>query len=218
MCPGLQKKKCKKEEKQKFEDYVEYLQKIVNGENYQYLNYYDYETHGEVKMSSSSSSGINIVASNKTYASENSSTSSGTVERNSKSTSEKNSSKSTSKKGEDVVKYAKKFIGNPYVYGGTSLTNGTDCSGFVMSVYNHFGISLPRTAAQQAASSKGKTIKSISDAQPGDLLFYKDKSGGIGHVTMYEGNGKVVHASSSTTGIIESNVNYRSYSLIKRFL
>lgn len=113
----------------------------------------------------------------------------------------------TSTKRQEVVNYALQFVGNPYVYGGTSLTNGTDCSGFTMSVYAHFGYSLPRTAAAQMAGLSSVPVSSI---QPGDLLFYKDKSGGVGHVTMYIGGGQVVHASSSTTGIIVSGLGYRT--------
>lgn len=113
----------------------------------------------------------------------------------------------TSTKRQEVVNYALQFLGNPYVYGGTSLTNGTDCSGFTMSVYAHFGYGLPRTAAQQMA---GLTNVSLDSIQPGDLLFYKDKSGNVGHVTMYIGGGQVVHASSSTTGIIISGIGYRT--------
>lgn len=113
----------------------------------------------------------------------------------------------TSTKRQEIVNYALQFVGNPYVYGGTSLTNGTDCSGFTMSVYAHFGYGIPRTAAAQ---QQGLTNVDLSSIQPGDLLFYKDKSGHVGHVTMYIGGGQVVHASSSTTGIIVSNLNYRS--------
>ena len=130
----------------------------------------------------------------------------------------KNNSNSSTVSGKNIVKYARQFLGNPYVYGGKSLLYGTDCSGFTMSVYEHFGITIPRTAAAQEADSRGKTISSIEEAQPGDLLFYKDNSGNISHVTMYEGDGKVIHASSSTTGIIESDVNYRTYYKIKRFI
>lgn len=113
----------------------------------------------------------------------------------------------TSYRRQEVVNYALQFVGNPYVYGGTSLTNGTDCSGFTMSVYAHFGYGLPRTAAQQMA---GLTNVDLSSIQPGDLLFYRDRSGSVGHVTMYIGGGQVVHASSSTTGIIISNIGYRT--------
>lgn len=113
----------------------------------------------------------------------------------------------TSTKRQEIVNYALQFVGNPYVYGGTSLTNGTDCSGFTMSVYAHFGYGLPRTAAAQ---QQGLASVSLDSLQPGDLLFYKDSGGSIGHVTMYIGGGQVVHASSSTTGIIISNIGYRT--------
>lgn len=104
-----------------------------------------------------------------------------------------------------IVKYAKKFVGNSYVYGGSSLTNGTDCSGFTMSVYRHFGYSLSHSAAAQ--STRGTKI-TRSELKPGDLLFYKN-DGHIGHVTMYIGNDQVVHASNETDGIIISDIDYR---------
>lgn len=107
---------------------------------------------------------------------------------------------------QSVVNYALQFVGNPYVYGGTSLTNGTDCSGFTQSVLANFGISISRTAASQ---SGGGTAVDMSNLQPGDLLFY-DNGSGIGHVSMYIGNGQVVHASNEQTGIIVSSVDYRT--------
>ena len=110
---------------------------------------------------------------------------------------------SESSSGQAVADYAVQFVGNPYVYGGTSLTNGADCSGFVQSVYKHFGYSLSRTAASQAGD--GKTV-SVSDLQPGDLLFYH----GYGHVAIYIGGGKVVHASNPSSGIKISNYDYSS--------
>ena len=113
----------------------------------------------------------------------------------------------TSTKRQEVVNYALQFLGNPYVYGGTSLTNGTDCSGFTMSVYAHFGYGIPRTAGAQM---DGLSSVSLDSIQPGDLLFYRGSDGSIGHVTMYIGGGQVVHASSSTTGIIISSVGYRT--------
>ena len=116
------------------------------------------------------------------------------------------SSSSGSSLGAQVAAYATQFVGNPYVWGGSSLTGGADCSGFTMAVYSQFGVSLPHSAAAQ--SGYGSDV-SLSDLQPGDLLFY-DNGGGIGHVTMYIGNGQVVHASSSTTGIIISSVDYRT--------
>lgn len=116
---------------------------------------------------------------------------------------------------QQVTSFACQFVGNPYVWGGTSLTNGADCSGFVQSVYKHFGISLPRVAADQA--NAGRAVD-LADIKPGDLLFYKGSGGTVGHVTMYIGDGKVVHASSSTTGIIISSVNYRTPCWARRFL
>lgn len=104
-----------------------------------------------------------------------------------------------------VVKYAKKFLGNRYVYGGSSLKHGTDCSGFIMKVYQHFGYRLARSSAAQ--SKNGRKVKG-SKLQLGDLLFYK-KRGRISHVSMYIGDGKVIHASNEKNGIIISNVGYR---------
>ena len=107
---------------------------------------------------------------------------------------------------DDMVSYALQFVGNPYVYGGTSLTNGTDCSGFTMGIYKNFGMSISRTSREQATD--GKSIKS-SELKKGDLVFYAS-GGRINHVAMYIGNGKIVHASNSRTGIIVSNMNYRT--------
>lgn len=104
--------------------------------------------------------------------------------------------------GEQVVEYARNFLGNPYVWGGTSLTNGADCSGFTQSIYKSFGIQLPRTAAEQA--NVGTRVE-LDALQPGDLVFYSDGSS-IYHVVIYAGNGQVVHASSSDTGIKESEL------------
>jgi len=108
--------------------------------------------------------------------------------------------------GSKMVNFALQFNGNPYVWGGTSLTNGTDCSGFTQSVYAHFGISIPRTSRTQATG--GRSI-SVSNLQPGDLLFYA-KRGSINHVVLYIGNGKVIGASSPSTGIKISSYNYRT--------
>lgn len=114
----------------------------------------------------------------------------------------------------DICKYAKQFIGNPYVWGGTSLTKGADCSGFTLSVFKKFGISLPRTSGSQAGA--GTTIK-MSEAQPGDLIFYA-KGGRINHVALYIGGGQVVHASSPKTGIKISKYNYRTPHKVVRVL
>lgn len=105
-----------------------------------------------------------------------------------------------------IVAYAKQFLGNPYVYGGTSLTNGADCSGFTQGIYQHFGITTGRTSRDQAAN--GRTI-AVSAVQPGDLLFYASGNY-INHVALYIGDGKVIHASNATTGITISPYNYRS--------
>lgn len=108
---------------------------------------------------------------------------------------------SGSASGQAVADYAVQFVGNPYVYGGTSLTNGADCSGFVQSVYKNFGYSLSRTAASQAGDGKKVGLDSL---QPGDLLFYH----GYGHVAIYIGGGQVVHASNKATGIKISSYDY----------
>ena len=100
--------------------------------------------------------------------------------------------------------FALQFEGNPYVYGGTSLTNGADCSGFVMSVFAQFGYSLPRVAADQYNQS---VKKSVEDLEPGDLVFY---GSGISHVALYIGNGQIIHASTSASGIKISNYDYEA--------
>ncbi|MCR5098078.1 MAG: C40 family peptidase [Lachnospiraceae bacterium] len=111
--------------------------------------------------------------------------------------------------GSSVVNYASQFVGNPYVYGGSSLTNGTDCSGFVMSVYSAFGVSLPHSSSGDR--SVGYAV-STSDMQPGDIVCYS------GHVAIYAGNGTIVHASNPRTGITYGNVNYRQILAVRRVL
>ncbi len=112
--------------------------------------------------------------------------------------------------GSSVVDYATQFVGNPYVWGGTSLTNGADCSGFVQSVYSNFGVSLPRTSYEQ--QNAGREV-SYSDAQPGDLICYG------GHVAIYMGNGRIVHASNSRDGIkISDNAAYRTIVSVRRLV
>lgn len=113
-----------------------------------------------------------------------------------------------------LVQFAQKYVGNPYVWGGVSLTNGADCSGFVLSVYKNFGISLPHSSRAQAGYG---TKISPSEAQPGDLFFYA-KNGTINHVAIYIGGGKVVHASSPKTGIKISNSHYRTPYAVRRIL
>jgi cell wall-associated NlpC family hydrolase len=114
-----------------------------------------------------------------------------------------------SEMGKAVVEYALQFVGNPYVYGGTSLTNGADCSGFVMSVYANFGVSLPHSSASDR--SQGAAVEGgLENAQPGDLICYS------GHVALYVGNGQIVHASTAKTGIIVSSASYKKILAIRR--
>ena len=114
----------------------------------------------------------------------------------------------TSSIGSAVAQFALQFVGNPYVYGGTSLTNGADCSGFVMSVYNNFGVSLPHSSG--ADRSVGAAVDGLANAQPGDIICYS------GHVAIYIGNGQIVHASTAKTGIKVSNADYRSVLAVRR--
>lgn len=121
-----------------------------------------------------------------------------------------NTATSSGSGGSSVVDYAKQFVGNPYVWGGTSLTSGADCSGFVQSVYSNFGVSLPRTSYEQ--QNAGREV-SYSEAQPGDLICYG------GHVAIYMGNGKIVHASNSRDGIkVSDNAAYRTILSVKRLV
>lgn len=115
---------------------------------------------------------------------------------------------SSSFKGVEVANFALQFVGNPYVYGGTSLTNGADCSGFVLAVYANFGVSLPHSAT--ADRSMGIAVPSLPEAQPGDLVCYS------GHVGIYIGNGQIVHASTVRTGIKISDANYKPIVCIRR--
>ncbi len=114
-----------------------------------------------------------------------------------------------------IVNYALQFVGNPYVWGGTSLTKGADCSGFVQSVLKNYGIYLPRVSRDQAKSGRG--IKS-SEMRPGDLIFYANSSGTVNHVAMYIGNGQIVHAASRRSGIRISTWNYRSPKYIRNVI
>lgn len=118
------------------------------------------------------------------------------------SSGELTSNNAPSNKGKQIADYAIQFVGNPYVYGGTSLTNGADCSGFVQSVFKHFGINLPRTTYEQV---KAGTAVTASNLQPGDLVFYYD---GPGHVAIYIGNNQIVHAANSNRGIVTDPISY----------
>lgn len=111
--------------------------------------------------------------------------------------------------GQDVVNYACQFVGNPYKFGGTSLTNGTDCSGFTQAVYAHFGISIPRDSYSQRNCGVGVDY---ADAQPGDIICY------AGHVALYIGGGQIVHASTERTGITYSPATYRTILAVRRVI
>ncbi|MDE5747860.1 MAG: SH3 domain-containing protein [Acetatifactor sp.] len=113
-----------------------------------------------------------------------------------------------SEMGVAVANYAVQFVGNPYKWGGTSLTNGADCSGFVMSVYANFGVSLPHSSS--ADRKQGYAVDSLENAQPGDLICYS------GHVALYIGDGNIVHASTKKTGIIISKADYKRILAIRR--
>lgn len=160
--------------------------------------------------SRSSSSGSSSRSSSGSRKSSSSSSRSSSSQKSSSSSSRSSSSggsvTASGGSGSAIASYAQKFVGNSYRYGGSSLTNGTDCSGFTMSVYLQFGYSLPHSAAAQ--SGCGKKV-SLSSVQPGDLIFYKN-GGRIGHVAMYIGGGQVVHASNPTDGIKISGMNYRT--------
>lgn len=113
----------------------------------------------------------------------------------------------------EICEYARQFVGNPYKWGGTSLTNGADCSGFTLSVYANYGVSLPHSSKAQANCG---TRIDLSELQPGDLVFYGGKN--IHHVAMYIGNGQVVHAQSTNTGIVVSSMNYNTPTRAVRIL
>lgn len=163
--------------------------------------------------SSTASSGTNVTVTDNTTTTATSTSSGYTVSNYTytpSASSDSAPSNSSGVTGQDVVNYAVQFVGNPYVYGGTSLTNGTDCSGFTMSVYAHFGYGLGRTDVAQR--SNGIAVASLADALPGDIICYP------GHVALYIGNGMIVHASTPSTGIKYSSATYRSYVCIRRII
>lgn len=130
------------------------------------------------------------------------------------STSKPSSTTSSSTTGQQVVDYALQFVGNPYKWGGESLTNGVDCSGFTMQVYKHFGYSLPHSSIDQRSCG---TSVSWANKQPGDLICYQEKDG-VGHVGIYIGDNKVVHAGSEKTGIHTSTADYRAVWGVRRIV
>ncbi len=116
---------------------------------------------------------------------------------------------SGSSKGQEIAKFACKYVGYPYVAGGTSLTNGADCSGFVLAVFKNFGYSLPRSSYAQSGAGRGV---SYSEAQPGDIIYYG------GHVGIYIGNGQIVHASTERSGIKITSATYRNIITVRRIV
>ena len=122
-------------------------------------------------------------------------------------------SSSTSSTGQQIADFAVQYVGNPYVWGGTSLTEGADCSGFVQTVFANFGLYLSRTAESQ---SYGGTSVSLDNLQPGDLLFY-NSTGSIDHVAIYIGGGQIVHAANSSSGIIISSAYYQTPVCARRY-
>ena len=165
------------------------------------------------QANNSSSSNSNSSSSNSSSSNSSSSNSSSSSSSNSgSSSSSSNSSSSTT--GSKLVSYALNFVGNPYVYGGTSLTRGADCSGFIQTIYRNFGYSLPRTSGEQ--SRAGRAV-SLSSLQPGDILYYTS-GGSVNHVAIYIGNGKVVHASNPRDGIKVSSYNYRTPAGARRII
>ena len=167
----------------------------------------EYDENGDVVDSGTSSDDVeydeygNVIDSDNTVSAD---------DYESEQSSGSDSSSSYSGSGSSVVDYATQFVGNPYVWGGTSLTSGADCSGFVQSVYANFGVSLPRTSYEQQNAG---TEVSYADAQPGDLICYG------GHVAIYMGNGRIVHASNSVDGIkISDNAAYRTIVSVRRLV
>ena len=115
----------------------------------------------------------------------------------------------------EIANYAMQFLGNPYVWGGTSLTNGCDCSGFTMQILGKYGVGLPHYSVSQ--SQMGTKIDA-SQMKPGDLIFYSNRRGVINHVSMYIGNGQVIHAASRKSGIKISAWNYRNPTTIRNVI
>lgn len=173
----------------------------------------------EASKKSSSTSGSNTAASSGSSTSSKNNTSgsssSATTSKNNGSSSSSSSGSSGSSvsynpTGQSVVNYACQFVGNPYVWGGTSLTNGADCSGFIMSIYAKFGVSLPHSSGAMAGCGRGV---SYSEAMPGDIICY------AGHVAIYMGGGQIVHASNAKDGIkISGNAAYRPIVAVRRVL
>lgn len=124
---------------------------------------------------------------------------------------QKNQTTAQARTRQEIAEYAVRFVGNPYVWGGTSLTKGADCSGFVQAIYKQFGYTIPRVSKDQAKSAGYTDVKpTLEQLLPGDLIFYTNSSGKVDHVAMYIGDGKVVHAANRKAGIIISSYNHRT--------
>ncbi len=158
----------------------------------------------ENKNSSSANKQQTKATTNTTKTNSKKTTTKTTVKKATSSQNTKTKVASNVELGTKIVNYAKQFIGNPYKSGGTSLTKGADCSGFVQSVFKHFGINLPRVATSQ---SKVGSKVSFSELEPGDLVFYNNGGSGIAHVAIYMGNGKIVHSRTPKEGIGVNSVN-----------
>ncbi|MGI6117529.1 MAG: NlpC/P60 family protein [Bilifractor sp.] len=172
------------------------------------------KSSGSSSSTKSSGSSSSTKSSGSSSSTESSGSSSSTKSSGSSSSTSTSTSTGNSSLGSAIANYACQFIGNPYVYGGTSLTNGCDCSGFVMQVYAHFGYSLPHSSS--AMRSVGRAVSSLSEAQPGDILCYS------GHVGIYVGGGTMVNASNSKPypagGIKYTNASYRTILAIRRLV
>lgn len=162
----------------------------------------------QINQNANTTTGSKNSNANTSTGSGNSSTDKTTSNNSQLSSGGSGASVSGSGTGSSIASYALQFVGNPYVFGGTSLTNGADCSGFTMAVHQHFGISIPRSSVGQAAGGKAVAISSV---QPGDIIYYGN------HVGIYIGNGQIVHASTAKTGIKISSYTYRTPICVRRY-